>query len=127
MTMWSRFVEEKSTATQKLVDDATCQLFLFEHNGTTVGFSKVYLDQECFPDEDLPELCLHILAFYILPEFRRHHLGEMAFKLLRQWGRDNKAALIEIEADSDESGRFLKEQGLDLVGKGVHRLFRGFV
>lgn len=131
LAMWSSYIAEKHPDSNDIKKESfqsvRGDLFLFEYDQMPIGFAKIDLRQECFPDEDMPELMLHILAFYIMPESRRQHLGQEAFKLLRQWGRDNKAALVEVEADSEEACLFLKEQGLELVGKGVHKLFRGFI
>lgn len=109
--------------------DSVSENFLIEHETQIVGFAKVSLEEECFPDEDLPEICLKIHAFYIAPEFRAKTLGRQAFKLLRQWGRDNKAALVEAEVNKalDFSHEFLREQGLELVGSGKKDVFRGFI
>ncbi len=103
--------------------------FLIECENKIVGFAAARLEEECFPDEDLPEICEKVSAFYIAPEFRGKTLGRQAFKLLRQWGRDNKAAIIEIaiNKDLDSSRMFLKEQGLELAGSGKKDLFRGFI
>lgn len=109
--------------------DSTSETFLIEHEAQIIGFAKVSLEEECFPDEDLPEICLKIHAFYIGPEFRGKNLGGQAFKLLRQWGRDNKAALVETEVSTtlDFSHAFLRAQGLELVGTGKNDVFRGFI
>jgi len=110
-----------------LSDDKTHEVFVFEYNDTIVGFSKIDIHEECFPDEDLPEVCMQVVIFYVLAEYRGHHHGENAFKLLRQYGRDKKAALIEIDADNETAKKFITKQGLELVGKGTHATYRGFV
>lgn len=109
--------------------DPEINTFLFEYDSKIIGFADVHLEKECFPDEDLPELCLHIHAFYVDPEMRHHGLGSTAFKLVSQWGRDNEAVLVEIEADVNRSGanKFLDDLGLDLVGKGPKNIYRGFI
>lgn len=112
---------------QEGLNDAKTEYFLIDYDRVPVGFAIAYLEEECFPDEDLPEVSLHISSFYIHPEHRRQHLGKMAFKLLRQWGRDNQAALVEIEAESSVADHFLIEQGLELIGKGQRNLYRGFI
>jgi GNAT superfamily N-acetyltransferase len=105
------------------------KIFLFEYDSKIVGFAEVHLEEECFPDEDLPQLCLHIHAFYIQSDKRQHGLGSMAFKLVSQWGRDNGAALVEIEAETTvvSANKFLDDLGLDLVGKGLKNIYRGFI
>ena len=70
---------------------------------------------------------MQVLVFYILEKFRRHHHGEHAFKLLRQYGRDKKVALVEIDADTEHAKMFIAKQGLELIGKGVHNTYRGFI
>lgn len=105
------------------------ETFLIEHENSIIGFSDIELEEECFPDEDLPEVCLKVHAFFIKPEYRGKSLGSQAFKLLRQWGRDNKAALIEIDVNKNNecSHQFLENQGLELVGSGPKDVFRGFI
>lgn len=140
LSMWVDFLIEKQPKNKKTelavrlqntlqesIRGTHGEYFLFEYDNEPIGFAIAEIHEECFPDEDLPEVCLQVLAFYIKPEQRRHHFGQMAFKLLRQWGRDKKAALIEIEADSETASHFLSEQGLDFVGKGEHMLYRGFI
>ena len=112
---------------QESIRGMQTEYFLFESNDAPVGFAIADLEEECFPDEDLPEVCLHVLAFFIKPEYRGEHLGQEALKLLRQWGRDKKAALIEVEADSEGAKLFLQNQGLELVGGTVRQLYRGFI
>lgn len=126
MQMLTDFLAEQG---QTSLIDTAHQTFLIEHENKAIGFAQVQLEEECFPDEDLPEICLKMHAFYIQPEYRGKTLGRQAFKLLRQWGRDNKAALIETSVNKvlDFSHEFLKEQGLELVGSGQSDLFRGFI
>ncbi|MBS0634348.1 MAG: GNAT family N-acetyltransferase [Verrucomicrobia bacterium] len=109
--------------------DTIHQTFLIEHEKSIIGFTDFELEEECFPDEDLPEICLKVHNFYIMPEFRGKSFGTQAFKLLRQWGRENEAALIEISVKKDNecSHQFLQEQGLELVGSGPKDVFRGFI
>lgn len=68
-------------------------------------------------------------AFYIKKELRNKTFGSQAFKLIREWGRDNKAALLETSVSRalDKSTQFLLEQGLELVGSGPKNIFRGFI
>jgi GNAT superfamily N-acetyltransferase len=124
--MHKDFLQEQE---QNSFIDNSHQTFLIEHENQVIGFAQVELEEECFPDEDLPEICMKMHAFYIQPEFRGKTLGRQAFKLLRQRGRDNRAALIEttVHKALDFSHEFLKEQGLELVGSGQGDLFRGFI
>ena len=126
--MWKDFLQEQGRNPDETPTFAP-QTFLIEHDNQIVGFCDLHLEEECFPDEDMPELNLKIYAFYIEPEFRDKSLGRQAFKLVRQWGHDNKAAIIETEIASslEFSQSFFKEQGLELVGKGDRFIFRGFV
>lgn len=103
--------------------------FLIEHAGAIIGLAELELEEECFPDEDLPEVCLKIHAFYITQASRDKNFGRQAFKLLRQWGRDNKAALLETEVSKalKFSNDFFKEQGLELAGSGASNIWRGFI
>ncbi|MCE5294177.1 MAG: GNAT family N-acetyltransferase [Chlamydiales bacterium] len=107
--------------------DTSSQVFLIEHESDIIGFIASLLEDECFPDEDLPEICLKITAFYIEPEWRKQNLGSQAFKLVRQWGRENKAALIELEVAHDCNPEFLQKEGLEFVGSGKKEVFRGFI
>jgi hypothetical protein len=109
--------------------DSNRQIFLFDQNKTIVGFAEILLEEECFPDEDMPETCVKVIAFYIAPPFRRHHHGTAFFKLIRNWGRDQKAALLEIEVPSYpvQVNEFLVHQGLELVGTGVQNCYRSFI
>lgn len=137
--MWNDFLVEQNTDVKSKSDlqmllrekllDSNRELFLIEVQNKIVGFSEVFLEEECFPDEDLPEMCLKIPAFYILPDFREHSFGHQAFKLVRQWGREKKAALLETEVSIQlkESNKFLSEQGLELVGSGKRNIWRGFI
>jgi len=139
LAMWNDFLLEqgsetkskeqlRSTLKEKLLD-STRELFLIEAQNKVVGFSEVFLEEECFPDEDLPEVCLKVPAFYIQPAFREHSFGHQAFKLVRQWGREKEAALLETEVSKklEESNKFLQEQGLELVGSGQRNIWRGFI
>lgn len=124
--MQNDFLQEQG---QPAFIDSVSDTFLIDHEDQIVGFAKVSLEEECFPDEDLPEICLKIQAFYIMPEHRGKTLGRQAFKLLRGWGRDNKASLVETQVNPalDFSHDFLKDQGLELVGAGKQDVFRGFI
>ena len=125
--MWHDFLLEQGRASLEL--NLEHIQFLIEHAGDIIGFAEANLEEECFPDEDLPEVCLKIYAFYIRPEARDKSLGRQAFKLLRQWGRDNKAALLETEVSKalEFSNDFFKEQGLELAGSGSRNVWRGFI
>ncbi len=125
--MKEAFLHEQ--AMQQDPDKRAHARFFIEHMGKNIGFSEVQLEEECFPDEDLPEMCLKIYAFYIAPSYRGQHLGREAFKLLRQWGRDNEAALVETEVNKtlEFSNDFMKEQGLELAGSGPRNVWRGFI
>ncbi len=109
--------------------DSNRQIFLFENGQTLVGFAEVLLEEECFPDEDLPESCIKIIYFYILPQVRRQKLGSVFFKLIRAWGRDKKVALIEAEAPNYPIAvnQFFEKQGLELVGAGAGNCYRAFI
>src|SRR5260221_2824436 len=39
--------------------------FLIEYDKQVIGISLSRLEEKCFPDEDLPEMCLHIDLFYV--------------------------------------------------------------
>lgn len=120
------FLQEKEL-TERL-RDPNCEVFCFEHNNELIGFAEVSLEEECFPDEDLPETCMRVLAFYISPKFRKQHLGSLVFKLLKQWGHEKKAAIMEIEMDNDSHGnQFISKQGLELVGTGARNVYRAFI
>ncbi len=124
--MWQNFLREQQTVAHE-GDGRT--IFLIEEAAKIVGFCEIALEEECNPVEDLPELCLKVYGFYIMPEYRNHELGRGAFKLMRQWGRDNKAALLEVEVNKDLafSNDFLQEQGLELAGSGTTNTWRGFI
>lgn len=124
-TMWQNFLREQQMVAHQ---GEGRTIFLIEEKGDIVGFCEIALEEECNPDEDMPELCLKVYGFYILPEKRHHELGRDAFKLMRQWGRDNKAALLEVEVSKvlKFSNDFLKEQGLELAGSGQTNIWRGF-
>jgi GNAT superfamily N-acetyltransferase len=109
--------------------DSDHEFFLFEKGRTVVGFAEVVIEEECFPDEDLPETCVKILSFYITPQERRQKIGSAFFKLIRDWGRDQEAALIEVEVSSYPVGvnKFLTHQGLELVGAGAKNCYRSFI
>jgi len=113
---------------ERLVD-SNREFFLFEKGHGFVGFSEVLLEEKCFPDEDLPELCVKVISFYIDPSNRGEKLGSTFFQLLRHWGRDQKAALIEMEVPAHPIGanEFLLHQGLELVGTGARNCYRAFV
>ncbi len=113
---------------ERLVDSSR-EVFLFESGHSIVGFAEVFLEEECFPDEDLPETTVKILSFYIVPQARRKKLGSTFFKLIRDWGRDKKAALVEIEVPGYPIAvnQFLEKQGLELVGAGASNCYRAFI
>lgn len=138
------FIESEQSQVQKLtkeeivtvqknelaeaLHDPNYQVFIFENNNELVGFAEVNLEEKCFPDEDLPEVCMRVLTFYIDPKFRHRHLGSTVFKLLKQWGHEKEASLIEIEVDNDSySNQFVSKQGLELVGSGVRNIYRAFI
>ncbi len=126
-TMKQEFLREQKLTEE--LDKRPHARFLIEYKNATIGFAEVELQEECFPDEDLPEMCLKIYAFYIAPNVRGQHLGRQAFKLLREWGRDNKAAILETEVNKtlEFSNDFMKEQGLELAGAGQRNVWRGFI
>lgn len=109
--------------------DSNHEIFLFENGRSIVGFAEVLIEEECFPDEDLPESCVKVLYFYIVPQARRKKLGSAFFKLVRTWGRDKEMALIEIEVPNYpvEVNQFLEKQGLELVGAGARNCYRAFI
>jgi GNAT superfamily N-acetyltransferase len=113
---------------ERLVD-STSEFFLFEKGRTVIGFAEVCLKEECFPDEDLPEMCVKVLSFYIVPQARRQKLGTSFFKLIRAWGRDKKAALLEVEVPTFPIAvnQFISHQGLELVGAGKKNCYRSFI
>ena len=127
-TMHRAFLKEQSRKYDQ-THTPTTRVFLIQSQQEIIGYAEVQLEEECFPDEDLPELCLKVYGFYIAPEKRKQKLGSEAFKLLRQWGREHKAALVEIEVNKGlaSSNAFFKEQGLELVGSGKDNVFRGFI
>ena len=139
LQMWQNFLREQGMpvpstsdlthALQEKLLDSSRELFLIESNNQFIGFAEANLEEECNPDEDLPEMCVKVYSFYIKPEERNHMLGSQAFRLLRQWGHDQKAALIETEVSKDLafSNKFLAEQGLELVGSGPRNVYRGFI
>ena len=109
--------------------DSNREIFLFEKGKAIVGFSEILLEEECFPDEDLPESCVKLICFYIVPQHREQKLGTEFFRLIRKWGRDKEAALIEAEVASyhPSLNHFLTEQGLELVGSGEKNCYRAFI
>lgn len=113
---------------QNVFIDSVHKSFLLEDDSKIIGFCEVELEEECFPPEDFPQICLKLHAFHIEPE-NRDKCITAAFKLLRQWGRDNKAALIETEVNAvlEFTPEFLTEQRLDLVGSGQKAVYRGFI
>lgn len=118
----------QENALTEALSDPSYQVFVFENNSELVGFAEVSLEEKCFPDEDLPEVCMRVLTFYIDPKFRHQHLGSTVFKLLKQWGHEKEAALMEIEVDNDSySNQFVSKQGLELVGSGVRNIYRAFI
>lgn len=121
-------IESERTLHERLCD-SNRQIFLFEKGRSIVGFAEVLLEEKCFPDEDLPEMCVKILAFYIKPQERGQKLGTSFFKLIRDWGRDQKASLVEVDVPSHPLGanEFLLHQGLELVGAGVRNGYRAFI
>lgn len=122
------FPECEQMLQEKLLD-SNRQIFLFENNHAIIGFAEVVVVEECFPDEDLPETCMKVFAFYIAPEFRRKHFGSHYFKLIRDWGREQKASLLEMEVPvyPVQANEFLKQQGLELVGTGAQNCYRAFL
>lgn len=139
LQMWQDFLREQDLqvpakqalmrALQEQLVDSSRQLFVIERENEIIGFADLHLEEKCFPDEDLPEMCMKIFAFYIKPELRHQTLGTQAFKLIRLWGREKMAALLETEVSKslDFSNRFLLEQGLELVGTGPRNVWRGFI
>ncbi|MDB6081175.1 MAG: hypothetical protein JWO53_447 [Chlamydiia bacterium] len=126
--------EELQIAAEKIAQERLLgtnqEIFLFESSSNTiVGFAEVLLEEECFPEEDLPEVCMKILSFYINPNDRLQKWGTQFFKLLREWGRDQKAALIEMEVPISltYANNFLAEQGLELAASGDKNCYRTFV
>ena len=125
--------DEIRTESERMLHERLCdsnrEIFLFEKGRAIVGFAEVCLEEECFPDEDLPETCVKVLSFYIVPQARRQKLGTTFFKLIRAWGRDRKAALIEIEIPSYPIAvnQFFAGQGLELVGVGARNCYRSFI
>ena len=114
---------------QERLYDSDRYIFLFEKGRQIVGFAEVMLEELCFPDEDLPETCVKVVAFYIVPQARKQKLGSQFFKLVRDWGREQKAALIEAEVSSYpvSINQFLEHQGLELVGAGARNCYRAFI
>jgi GNAT superfamily N-acetyltransferase len=113
---------------EKLVDSSR-ELFLIEHESKPIGFGEVFLEEKCFPDLDLPEICLKVPGFFLLPEYRGSHLGHAAFKLLRQWGHEKEAAFVEVEVKKElaESNHFFEKEGLELLNGGPRNIWRGFI
>lgn len=122
-------LRELSRALPEKLLDSNRELFLIEHENTPIGFSEVFLEEKCFPDEDLPEICLKIYGFFIRPEYRGSHHGHQAFKLLRQWGHEKAAAFVEVEVkkDLENSNSFFKNEGLELLNGGPRNIWRGFI
>lgn len=120
--------ESEKHLTEKLQDQAR-QLLLFQNDSNYVGFAEVELESECFPDEDLPEVCLKVHAFYVDPKHRKNGLGSAFFHLIKTWGHEQNASLIEMEVPaSDQSANsFLQHQGLELIGKGEKNGYRSFL
>ncbi len=109
--------------------DSNSEIFLFQRDTNCVGFAEVTLEERCFPDEDLPENCMRIYVFYIARPFRKQMLGTHFFKLLRAWGREKRASLVEMEVPewcTDGIG-FLEKQGLEVQGLGKMELLRAFI
>lgn len=125
--------DERRTQAERSLHERLCdsnrEVFLFEKGKAIIGFAEVLLEEECFPDEDLPETCVKVLSFYIVPQARRQKLGTAFFRLIRTWGRDKKAALIEIEVLSYPIAvnQFVASQGLELVGAGIRNCYRSFI
>jgi GNAT superfamily N-acetyltransferase len=111
------------------LSESNREVFLFEKGKAIVGFAEILLEEECFPDEDLPEVCVKLICFYICPQHREQKLGTEFFKLIRKWGRDKEAALIEAEVASyhPSLNHFLMQQGLELVGSGEKNCYRAFI
>lgn len=106
-----------------------CELFIFEDSSHYVGFAEACITQECFPDEDLPELCMKIVAFYIDPKVRRQHFGSCYMKELRNWAHEKEVAMIEIEVQPDNiiAAQFLDYMGFELVGSGKKCCYRSII
>lgn len=124
--------DEKKTALslmQERLLDSNRQVFLFKKGPAVIGFAEVVIEERCFPDEDLPELSARVVSFYIAPHERGQKLGSAFFKLIRDWARDQKAAMIEAEAPSAllSLQQFFAYQGLELVDTGVRNCYRAFV
>ncbi len=122
----------KAVATAKIqerVQEEDRDFFLLQNEKQYVGFAEVFIIEECFPDEDLPESCMKVLAFYIDPKMRRRGFGSQFFKLLRSWAHDREIALVEIEVPSGNTTAesFVKQIGLELVGSGTKSCYRSFV
>jgi len=120
--------ESKKQLTQKIQDPGR-ELFVFKNQDEYIGFAEVQLESECFPDEDLPEVCLKVQAFYIEPSQLRKGFGSGFFQLLKIWGHDQKAAFIEMEVPVADQGAnaFLQSQGLELIGRGEKNGYRSFL
>jgi len=119
--------ECQRTLQERLIDSSR-QIFLFEQGRSIVGFAEVAIEERCFPDEDLPESCARVIALYIVPHVRGQKLGSGFFKLIRDWARDQKAAILEVEVPALllPAQQFFSHQGLELVGTGVRNCYRSF-
>lgn len=117
---------EAEAYVQKKMCENNREIFLFEDKGRYVGFAEVFITQECFPDEDLPEICMKIVSFYIAPKFRRQHLGSYYLKELRSWAHEKEVAIIEIEIQPDNAVAtlFLNHSGFEITGSGKRNCYR---
>jgi GNAT superfamily N-acetyltransferase len=124
-----QLLKDLSKALPEKLIDSNRELFLIEHENKPIGFGEVFLEEKCFPDLDLPEICLKVYGFFIRPEYRGSHLGHAAFKLLRQWGHEKDAAFIEVEVKKElnNSNHFFEKEGLELLNGGPRNIWRGFI
>ena len=60
---------------------------------------------------------------------QRQGLGKAFFQMLKAWGHEQKASLIEMEvaASDRKANGFLKNIGLELFGKGEKNGYRSFL
>lgn len=120
-----RYRQEIRQFVQERLYDSDLEIFLFQKDGAVVGFSEVSLEQKCLPDEDYPEVCLKIHRFFVIDR----EDAQIFFKLIKQWGRDKRASLIETSSDkaTREKSDFFESQGLELIGSGIRNFYRGFI
>jgi len=123
------WIKEHRHMLKERLYDSNCEIFLFQKDTDCVGFAEVTLEERCFPDEDLPENCMRVYVFYITQPFRKQMLGTHFFKLLRAWGREKRAALVEMEVPEwcKDGIEFLEKQGLEVQGHGKVELLRAFI